>query len=459
MTRRISVAVAGQTFASLAEAAEHFNVSLQTAARRLREGSSPEQAFGLEHREHAKWPDHRGKPFVTSAGTFRTVRDAAAHFGIGQGTLAKRLRDGWPPDEAVELAPHKRKPKTINIITCQGKTYPNAEALADAFGVNRIRAYKRLNRGWTPEQAVELDPPPPRFRDEHGHARSSSWKSIEIVDAKAYPGADAGQFKVYVIRSLVNSKEYVGISVSPLQERLRGHRAAARKGLKSKLYNAMRRHGVDNFEISLVRSDAPNFAELQQQEFTEIARRGTLRDGYNTSPGGSVGTAEEITVAGVTYPSRGAAAEHFGIDVTVFNLRVSRLGWRPQQAAEIEPRKAFARRRVEISGLKFKSLKSAAEHFGLDYSLVYNRVTKNGWTIEQSLGAAKPPGTVRFIGVGVEAFGMKFPSFAACARHFGVKSESLRQRVIEMGTGIEAAIRYLQTKPKVGARRRTAPPI
>ena len=95
----------------------------------------------------------------------------------------------------------------------------------------------------------------------------------------------------------------------------------ARKGRKSHLDNALRRYGRNAFRIELIRSDARDFAELQRQEVAEITRRDTIRTGYNTGLGGSIGTSKEIRIGDRVFPSRNAAAVHFGIDVGVFNLR------------------------------------------------------------------------------------------------------------------------------------------
>ena len=60
--------------------------------------------------------------------------------------------------------------------------------------------HKRLHAGWTPEQAVDLEGPPPRFRNQVGGARNRHWKTVDIVEDKAYPGAAQGEFKMYVIK-------------------------------------------------------------------------------------------------------------------------------------------------------------------------------------------------------------------------------------------------------------------
>jgi hypothetical protein len=80
MARRLTVQISGRRFGTLSEAATHFGVSLQTAARRLRDGWTPDQAFGV-----AAPPPRlllsRGVGIKTSAGEFRTFGDAEKHFG------------------------------------------------------------------------------------------------------------------------------------------------------------------------------------------------------------------------------------------------------------------------------------------------------------------------------------------------------------------------------------------
>ncbi|RVT53975.1 GIY-YIG nuclease family protein [Rubrivivax albus] len=444
MAKFLPVIVAGQPFPTLKAAASHFGVHTTTAARRLREGWTPEQAFGVAARQHASWPAERSANLSTSAGHFRTLEDAAKHFGINYGTLTKRLREGWTHDEAVGLVPRQRPPKLTQSIIVNGVTYPNVEAFADAFGLNRIRVRQRLARGWTAEQSVDLAPAPPRYRDPDGKERSHVWKQVDLVDNRIYPGATAESFKLYVIRNNLNGKQYIGITVSPLAERLRGHRAGARNGLSSKLYSAMRKYGIENFSIELIRNDAQSFVELQEQEIAEIRTRNTIRNGYNTTPGGSIGSSERVTVAGVTYPSRGAAAEHFGVDVSVFNLRIARLGWTPEQAAEIETRPKHARRRISVGDHTFPTLKAASEAFGLDYKTVHRRVTVFGWSNEEALGLAPPPSRGTSTGVQVHAFGQAYPSIAACARAHGIKPDSLRRRTMVVGEDVESAISALQ---------------
>lgn len=381
----LAITVSGIRYRSVKEASEHLGVRPGLAARRLRDGWIPEEAFGLLPHKHAPWPESRCNPVHTSQGSFPTRRAAGAHFGVNEAVLNKRLNDGWSADEALGIVPRVKPPKVTVTVQCAGEAYPNIEALASTFSKPYKLVYKRIRTGWTPEQAVGIEEPPPRFRDPTGKARPHPWKHVIEADGRSYPGAAAGNFKLYVITNCVNGRDYVGLTTSPLSVRLRGHIAASKRGDRAPLYHAMRKYGPEAFSIALIRNDATSFPELQQQEAEEIARRGTRVRGYNASPGGEVGTSRPIVVAGIAFPSQAAAAAYHGVEVGVFNLRLGRLGWTPEEAAGLA-RPKFARRTVEVAGRTFPSLKAASAHFGLRYKSVYARVTRFGWSIEQALG-------------------------------------------------------------------------
>lgn len=444
------VKINGLTFPSLRHAAKHYGKNYGNVARRVHQGWPLDEALDLV-RHVIKQPS-KGKKLKTSTGNFDSVRDAALHFGIKEATVHRRLALGWTPDQAVEIVPHERKPRVTKEVICAGQTYPNNWALAKAYGKAGKLVAKRIRQGWTTEQAVGLVDPPPRFRDQIGGSRNQHWKKVQIVNDKEYPATELGEYKLYVIKNNYDGKEYVGITITPLWQRLNGHKRAAKIGVKSKLYNAMRFHGSKSFVIKLIRSDARSFSELQQQEADEIARRDTIKNGYNVSPGGAIGTPSAITVGGRRFPSRSSAASYFGINLAVFNLRVGRLNWTPEQAAEIEPRRKYARQKVEVSGKRYSSLKQAAEAHGLNYHLVWERINEKKWTLEQALSLQSPPDTVKYRGIALQAFGKTFSSYAACAKYFSIKSESLRQSVVERGASLEEAINHLRRWPKAGAQ-------
>ena len=179
------------------------------------------------------------------------------------------------------------------------------------------------------------------------------------------------------------------------------------------------------------------FAELQAQAIGDIDFRNTTKNGNNTAAGGSIGTSKQILIDGKVFPSHQAAATFYGIDPGVFGLRINRMGWSPEKAAEISRRQLYQRHSVEVRGQVFGSVKKAAEHFGMDYLLVHSRYVTNGWTLEESLDLSPAPDTAKYRGQAVLVQGVEFPSVSAASRHFGVKSPSVRNRMKKKGESAE----------------------
>ena len=168
------IEVQGKSFSSIKEAAKYFGVCYGNVTVRLRTGWTLEQAFELEQRP--KRVSHNATQIETKKGIFSSIKAASEAYGITERTLAKRLRDGWSIDEAV--GDQVRKPRRTGRgekVTCRGVVYESIWALADAFNVNRVRTRKRIKSGWTPEQSVDLEPSPPRFRNQDGSARDHAW--------------------------------------------------------------------------------------------------------------------------------------------------------------------------------------------------------------------------------------------------------------------------------------------
>jgi group I intron endonuclease len=98
---------------------------------------------------------------------------------------------------------------------------------------------------------------------------------------------------VYSIKcKLEPYKEYIGqTSQDDFQIRLNGHISEVNNGRRRHLYNAIRKHGWDKFQIEIIHSfpREGNWQEyLDELEIQEIAQRGTLSPGgYNNETGGN----------------------------------------------------------------------------------------------------------------------------------------------------------------------------
>ena len=144
-----------------------------------------------------------------------------------------------------------------------------------------------------------------------------TWREVIISDTgRIAPHTTSGKFSLYKIKNFLNKKIYVGITTGAIAQRLNNHKVSAKKNEPSRLYDAFRKYGSENFTIALIRDDAKNWFELEQQEIEEIAKlkSNEHRYGYNISPGGSLGTPSPFEINGMIFPSKIAVANYFNID-------------------------------------------------------------------------------------------------------------------------------------------------
>lgn len=92
-------------------------------------------------------------------------------------------------------------------------------------------------------------------------------------------------FCVYLIENTINNTQYVGMT-RDIRKRLSSHLSQARNNkTNSYLHHAIRRHGADNFCLSILhRCDSHESAVAL--EMSEISSRGTQVSGYNVTAGG-----------------------------------------------------------------------------------------------------------------------------------------------------------------------------
>ncbi len=392
MGKQVAVICHGVEYTSIKALAEAFGLAPAKIVQRIALGWTSEQAVGLS--ERVRKPS-TGKPVEFEGVRYGSLVEASRALGLSPDAVAARVAHGYSTDEALsgKLKPrvgHRSKP-----VSFAGSTYPSREALCAAHGQTWSNVTRRVGRGWTMEQALLLQPPPPRFRNIEGHARDQKWKEVRIADGKVEPVPDGEGYKLYLVTNTVNGKVYVGLTITSLEQRLKQHFAAARKGRKTAFANAMRKYGEGAFKIELIKADASTYDELQRQEVEEIQKRDAIRNGYNSAKGGAIGTSKDVTIAGRVYPSYAAAALAYGVDPVVFSLRLGRLKWSPEEAVALVARRSYGiSAEVTIRGTTYPSLRAAAAALGVVYGTAWDRYRKKGWTVEQALGVEPPPRTL-----------------------------------------------------------------
>lgn len=427
MGKPVSVICNGQLFDSIKALCERFGADRGKVTRRLNQGWTPEQALDLENR---KRKGSTGKPLVYNGNQYSSLVEASQALGLSPATIAARVWRGYSTADALGGNLRPRHGSRLKPIEFQGKTYASHRELCSQYGETWSNVHRRVTRGWTMLQALGIEPPPPRFRNFKGHARDHQWKEVRIAEGKLEPVPDSHGYKLYLITNTVNCKVYVGLTITSLHQRLNQHFSSARSGRKSAFSNAIKKYGEEAFRIELLNSNARTYAELQEQEVKEIAVRDSIVNGYNTARGGSIGSSKEITIAGRTYQSFAEAAHAYGVDPTVFGLRVSRLKWSPEQAAGVVSKEWSGKSvAVLVEGKTFESIRAAAVAYGLKAGTVHSRYRIKGWTIEQAVGIEQPPDTGIPSSKPVMIGGVAYRSIKEAAVILAVDIHALRRRI------------------------------
>lgn len=419
--------VQGKKYSNSAELARAFGINPKLFYDRIKAGWSTFEALELEKRKKRVY-----KTISISGKTFSSVKAACNHYGLNAKKVSKRLRDGWTNLEAFELKERVNDKLHHNNIGCTvlGMNFKSKTERDYYFGLKRGLFEKRIDRGWTEAQAAGV---------EKKVRTKPKWKKTKTINGITYPDADIGEFKLYQIQNLKNGKLYIGITITPLDVRLRGHFAQAfnPKKFNGKLHNAIRKYGPNNFEIKLIRNDAKDFYQLGHQEIKEIKKRNTVEDGYNISPGGEVGTGKSLKVGRLTFHSISSAAEYFGLDERNLAQRL-RNGWSPKEAVM---KRGGRTQTFDVDGKSYASFRAACREYGLDWKKIHARIYRNGWTAEQAFELeprVKRGGPKEF-----EIEGVVYPSFRAACRAYNLDWHKIYRRHFVSGWSKERAFEII----------------
>lgn len=147
-----------KSYNSIAELAKDVNIPYSTLLHRLDRGYTVTNAV--------KEGKASCRKLLINGVCFESLKDAARVFKINSGTLSSRLNSGWTAEEAVGLIPRKKKPnrtRKTTPVTVREVEYPSLFAAARAYNFSPQLIHKRVKKGLTIEQALELAPFPDWF--------------------------------------------------------------------------------------------------------------------------------------------------------------------------------------------------------------------------------------------------------------------------------------------------------
>ncbi len=149
----------GVTYPSVTALCQAFGANRQRLYARRRGGHSVAQALGLEPFKDKRYerPANRlNRKAITYNGVkYPSIAELARAYGLKPNIMRLRLLNGWMLKHAVERQVVKRNRASFII---QGERFPSIKAASEHFNVHEMTIHYRLKRGYTPEQAVGLEP-------------------------------------------------------------------------------------------------------------------------------------------------------------------------------------------------------------------------------------------------------------------------------------------------------------
>ncbi|WP_338657341.1 hypothetical protein V6B14_22460 (plasmid) [Sporosarcina psychrophila] len=136
---RYNLTAFGNTYTSLRDLAESYNIDPNVLYERIRTGVTAEEAVSMG----------QSKNSITVFGkTYKNAIILSEYYGIDYDILIRRISKGHEPETVVtELLNNES-------IVFEGKIYNNLVELSNDYGVQITSVIKRMQRGWSLNDAV-----------------------------------------------------------------------------------------------------------------------------------------------------------------------------------------------------------------------------------------------------------------------------------------------------------------
>lgn len=114
---------------------------------------------------------------------------------------------------------------------------------------------------------------------------------------------------IYEIRNKINGKVYIGQTTQEAQLRWYSHQSVARTAKKKEhpLYNSMRKHGIEQFEFTVI-DTASSIDELNSKERQYLSQARLRGEVYNLQEGGNNKKHSQVSIERMREAQRAAHA-------------------------------------------------------------------------------------------------------------------------------------------------------
>ena len=290
MPAAIPITYQGQVFKAKSHLAEHLGISLLTLEKRIQNGV-PENEWGASRPIRTQKLVRPSAQITYQGRIFESRVTLAAHLGIPVGRLKARIKAGWAEERWGEGS--KTKPSFLNY---EGHTYRAIE-LARHLGIDRTVLEFRVRQGWPQERWGEA----PDFRN---HSR------LVVI---SYKGAS--------YKGVPELAEHLGMAAATLRQRIDNGwpeedwtKPSRNKWAGGIEYQSKRYKNPSQLAQKLGKDPRRLYKFLNDNGGDVDAAVDLLLQNNILKP---------ITYAGVTYPSRTALANHFGVSLQTLVGRIN----------------------------------------------------------------------------------------------------------------------------------------
>lgn len=137
--RKVVIDSVGLEFKSVADAARHFGINPSVLLHRLNKGYTAEQSVGMEP---LNWRNSNTKKVNVDGLEFISIKEASEHFGQPPSRVRNRVNKGWKLEEALKT-PYVSRSEEIKI---DGVTYPSMRQAARSLGMSSDALQYKIKR-------------------------------------------------------------------------------------------------------------------------------------------------------------------------------------------------------------------------------------------------------------------------------------------------------------------------
>ena len=365
----------GNTFNTIKDMAEHYQVNYSTLRRRLR--TLPiETALA----KTTKVYDHLGN-------CFSSLKEMYEHYGIPQNTARQRKERGWTLEQI--LTTPKRD---YTVVDHTGKTFPTQQEMLDYYHISATCYKLRKKKGWglkkiltTPSSTAPKTKP----IDHLGNKFSSKKEMCE------YHNIPYDRFRNRMDLGW-DIKKALTAPITPSQNNKNKIFTDHLGNQFSSLHELCKQYNINK---GIYQSRKKNGWSLEKILTTPNKNHNPVTDHK-----------------GITYKNKQQMCIAYDLSAATVNSRL-RNGWSLQEALET-PVERFQ----DHLGNTFPSVKKMCEQHNINPQAYLNRTKKYGWSIKKALTTPVYDPSV------TDHLGNIYPNLNSMCKHYGINVSTYKNR-------------------------------